>query len=78
MAALHQLFVQLLPVSGCRNDNRCMIFFQRLADEAAFGQEIGGRRHLRTHLLREFQLRRREMSYTFTTSSICGNGTRSR
>src|SRR5580693_1053313 len=34
MAALRQSFVQLLPVSGCRDDNRRVIFFQRLTDEA--------------------------------------------
>ena len=33
---------------------------------AVLGQEIGRRRHLRTHLLREFQLRRREkVLYTY-------------
>ena len=29
------------------------------------GQEIGQRRHLRTRLLREFRLRRREILYTY-------------
>src|ERR1700693_2959052 len=39
------------------------------------GQEIGRRRHLRTRLLREFQLRRREkFLYTYDFLDLFGNG----
>ena len=60
-------------------------FAIRFADKMICAQVLIGHGRLRRfqccalpNLLREFQLRRREISYTFTTSSIRGNGTRSR